>query len=366
MLILGIESSCDETAAAVVEDGRRVLSNNIASQVPIHQRYGGVVPEIASRAHLEQIVQIVEGALSGARVALSDINAIAVTRGPGLIGCLLVGVEFAKGLAAARGIPLLSVQHIAGHLYSPFIGREHDAWGVPVTDRAPAFEPYIGLAVSGGHSSMALVRGPLAYEPLGETLDDAVGEAYDKIAKHIGLGYPGGPIVDRLAAQGNPRAFAFPRPLLNRDDLDFSFSGLKSSFAREVEKLGGPDAIQGNGKVIADLCASFQAACIDVMVGKCARALKQHRLSRLAVVGGVACNRGLRAALATRMKNIAVALPEPEFCTDNAAMIAGVGHHVHASGAHSDATMNAKVGLELTASAKGWQQAAPTPGAGAS
>ncbi|HMX63455.1 MAG TPA: tRNA (adenosine(37)-N6)-threonylcarbamoyltransferase complex transferase subunit TsaD [Candidatus Sumerlaeota bacterium] len=356
MLILGIESSCDETAAAVVEDGRRVLSNRIASQVPIHQRYGGVVPEIASRAHLEQIVQIVDGALADAKVALSEIDAIAVTRGPGLIGCLLVGVEFAKGLAVARGIPLLSVQHIAGHLYSPFIGRERDAWGVSVADPAPPFQPYIGLAVSGGHSSMALVRAPLTFEPLGETLDDAVGEAYDKIAKHIGLGYPGGPLVDRISAQGNPRAYAFPRPLLNRDDYDFSFSGLKSSFAREVEKLGGADAIRGDEKIIADLCASFQAACIDVLVEKSHRALRAHRLTRLAVVGGVACNRGLRAALALRMKNITVALPEPEFCTDNAAMIAGAAFHVYTAGARSEPTVNARVGLELTATAAGWQQ----------
>ncbi|MEO8376846.1 MAG: tRNA (adenosine(37)-N6)-threonylcarbamoyltransferase complex transferase subunit TsaD [Candidatus Sumerlaeota bacterium] len=356
MLILGIESSCDETAAAVVEDGRRVMSNRIASQVPIHQRYGGVVPEIASRAHLEQIVQIVEGALADAGATLAQIDAIAVTRGPGLIGCLLVGVEFAKGLAVARGIPLLSVQHIAGHLYSPFIGRERDAWGAAVADPAPPFEPYIGLAISGGHSSMVLVRGPLAFETLGETLDDAVGEAYDKIAKHIGLGYPGGPLVDKLAATGNARAFAFPRPMLNRDDYDFSFSGLKSSFAREVEKLGGVDAIRGNETTIADLCASFQAACVDVLIEKCSRALRAHRLSRLAVVGGVACNRGLRAGLASRMKNITVALPDPEFCTDNAAMIAGAGYHVYTSGARSESTISAKVGLELAAGAAGWRE----------
>lgn len=354
LIILGIESSCDETAASVVIDGRRVLSNRIASQVPIHQRFGGVVPEIASRAHLEQIVATVDGALQDAATTLDRIDAIAVTRGPGLIGCLLVGVEFAKSLALARGLPLLSVQHIAGHLYSPYIGRDNDAWGKSVTDPGD-WQPYIGLAISGGHSSIALVRGPLQFEPLGETLDDAVGEAYDKIAKHIGLGYPGGPLVDRLAEQGNPKAFALPRPLLNRDDCDFSFSGLKTAFAREVEKLGGPAAVLADNRVTADLCASFQEACIDVLIGKAKRALKAHRLNRLAVVGGVACNRGLRAALAARLNRAAVAIPHPEFCTDNAAMIAGAGYHVYTQGISSGITSTATAQLDLSAGATGWR-----------
>ncbi|MCC5875612.1 MAG: tRNA (adenosine(37)-N6)-threonylcarbamoyltransferase complex transferase subunit TsaD [Candidatus Sumerlaeia bacterium] len=353
-LVLGIESSCDETAAAVIASGRRVLSNRIASQVPMHQRWGGVVPEIASRAHLEQIVAIVDGALEDAGATLHDIEAIAVTRGPGLVGSLLVGMEFAKGVSVARGIPLVSVQHVAGHLYSPHIGRETDAWGTSVDEATPD-EPYIGMAVSGGHSSIALVESPLSITVLGETLDDAVGEAYDKIAKLIGLEYPGGPVVDKLAAIGDPERFQLPRPMLHRAGFDFSFSGLKTAFAREVEKLGGREAIAGDDVVIADLCAGFQAACIDVLVGKARRALKEHGLKRLAVVGGVACNRGLRQALHKRLRGTAIALPEPEFCTDNAAMIAGLGWHLHRAGHHSSPGVNATASLSLTLPEDGWQ-----------
>lgn len=354
MLILGIESSCDETAAAVVEDGRRVLSNRIASQIPMHQRFGGVVPEIASRAHLEQIVPVVEGALADAGVTLSQIGAIAVTRGPGLIGCLLVGVEFAKALSSAHGIPLVGVQHVAGHLYSPWIGREKDAWGQPVGEAA-TFQPYIGLAVSGGHSSMVLAEGPLTFRTLGETLDDAVGEAYDKIAKLVRLGYPGGPIVDRMAATGNAEAFALPRPMLTQPGYDFSFSGLKTAFAREVEKLGGPDAVAGKEALLADLCASFQAACIDVLLGRAKKALRDHRVSRLAIVGGVACNRGLRAAIAGKLPRTTVAIPHPEFCTDNAAMIAGAGYPAFLAQCRSTPALNATAQLDLSAGAGKWQ-----------
>lgn len=358
MLILAIESSCDETAAAVVENGRRVLSNAIASQVPIHQLHGGVVPEIASRAHLEQIVPIVDQALRDAATPLERIDAIAVTRGPGLIGCLLVGVEFAKVLAVSRRLPLVAVQHIAGHLYSPFIGVENDAWGTPVGAELP-FEPYVGLAISGGHSSMALVRGYTDFLTLGETLDDAVGEAYDKVAKLIGLGYPGGPVVDRLAQQGNPRAFDLPRPLINRDDFDFSFSGLKTAFAREVEKLGGPSKVTADDALCADLCAAFQAACIDVLLAKATRALRANGLRRLAVVGGVACNRGLRDALARRLRDIHVALPEPAYCTDNAAMIAGAAYHLLRAGATATSALTARAQLDLAAGPASWQREEP-------
>lgn len=353
-MVLGIESSCDETAAAVVVGGRRVLSNRIASQVPMHQRWGGVVPEIASRAHLEQIVAIVDGALHDAGATLDDIEAIAVTRGPGLVGSLLVGMEFAKGISVARGIPLVSVQHVAGHLYSPFIGRELDAWGDGI-DEDPRHEPYIGMAVSGGHSSIALVEAPLSITVLGETLDDAVGEAYDKIAKLIGLEYPGGPVVDKLAAKGDPARFDLPRPMLHRAGFDFSFSGLKTAFAREVEKLGGRDAIDGDEQLIADLCAGFQAACIDVLVGKARRALKEHGLKRLAVVGGVACNRGLRKALEKRLRGVSIALPAPEFCTDNAAMIAGLGWHLHHCGWKSALVANATAELPIQPGRDAWQ-----------
>lgn len=354
-LVLGIESSCDETAAAVVAEGRRVLSNRIASQIPMHQRWGGVVPEIASRAHLEQILPIVEGALEDAGTTVAGLDAIAVTRGPGLIGSLLVGVEFAKALSIAHGVPLVSIQHVAAHLHSPQIGRSVDAWGESTEGPAPPFEPYIGLAVSGGHSSVALVRGPLEVEILGETLDDAVGEAYDKVAKVMGLDYPGGPVVDRLAAGGNAKAFDLPRPLLHRKDFDFSFSGLKTAFVREVEKLGGREALDGRPGLTEDLCASFQAACIDVLIAKAKAALRAHGLQRLAVVGGVACNRGLRGALAGRLRKTAIALPEPEFCTDNAAMIAGLGWHAHRAGHHSPNTINATANLPLEPGGACWQ-----------
>lgn len=354
MIILGIESSCDETAAAVVESGRRVLSNRIASQVPLHQRFGGVVPEIASRAHVEQVLPVVVGALEEARVSLGEIDAIAVTRGPGLIGCLLIGVEFAKGIAVSRGLPLIAVQHVAGHLYSPYIGRKEDAWGDETASPA-VFEPYIGLAISGGHSSILLAEKPLQFVTLGETLDDAVGEAYDKIAKLIGLGYPGGPIVDQRAARGDAEAFALPRPLINKGGYDFSFSGLKTAFAREVEKLGGAEEIAGNDEVIDNLCASFQAACIDVLIARAKRALKDHRLKRLAVVGGVACNKGLRAALAERLPGVHIAVPEPEYCTDNAAMIAGAAFHVLQADATSTPQLSAVAQLDISASPETWQ-----------
>lgn len=354
MLILAIESSCDETAAAVVRDGRQVLSNRIASQIPLHQRYGGVVPEIASRAHLEQIVPIAAGALEDAGLSLEEIDAVAATRGPGLIGCLLVGLEYAKALSAARGLPLAAMQHIAGHLYSPWIGRETDAWGEPVS-ATPNFEPMIGLALSGGHSSIVHVKGPLDFEILGETLDDAVGEAYDKIAKLIGLGYPGGPIVDNLAQEGDPKAFDLPRPLLNRPDFDFSFSGLKTAFARQVEKLGGADQIAADRVLTSDLCAAFQAACVDVIIGKAEKALNEKGLKRLAITGGVACNKGLRTELHNRLPDVHIALPAPEFCTDNAAMIAGAAYHLIGQSAQSSLSANAVASLDLEAGGSGWQ-----------
>jgi N6-L-threonylcarbamoyladenine synthase len=354
-IILGIESSCDETAAAVVVGGRRVLSNVIASQVPIHQRFGGVVPEIASRAHAEQIVTVVEQALSEA--GNPRLDAVAVTRGPGLLGCLLVGTEFAKTLALLRGIPLLAIQHVAGHALSVYIGREADAWGVPVGEPRER-EPYIALAVSGGHSSMLLVDGDGGMRILGETLDDAVGEAYDKIAKAAGLGYPGGPLVDRLAAEGNPERFDFPRPLKGREGYDFSFSGLKTAFARELEKLGGATIVGTDPQLLRDLCASFQAAAVDVLLTQAKKALRDHRLGRLAIVGGVACNRGLRGAVRERLARAKVAFPEPEFCTDNAAMIAGAAGLLEC-GPGSSRRLAAVAQLALDAPAREWQDSPP-------
>ncbi|MDX2177016.1 MAG: tRNA (adenosine(37)-N6)-threonylcarbamoyltransferase complex transferase subunit TsaD [Candidatus Sumerlaeia bacterium] len=352
MRILGIETSCDETAAAVVQDGRRVLSNRVLSQIPLHEVYGGVVPEIASRAHVEAIIPMVRGAVEDAGMALADLDAVAVTRGPGLVGCLLVGMETAKALALALGKPLICVQHIAGHLYSPYLGRERDAWGAEVSAPPPPFEPYIGLVVSGGHSSVVLVEGPARFTVLGETLDDAVGEAYDKVAKHMGLGYPGGPLLDRLAQDGDPRSFAFPRSLLDRTGFDFSFSGVKTAVARAVDSMGGPQAVRADAVLLANICASFQAAAVDVLLDRAGRALRRHRLRRIAVTGGVACNRGLRAALRARLKDACIALPDPEFCTDNAAMIAGLAYHLAPQGG-SPPTVNATASLALAGDWRG-------------
>jgi N6-L-threonylcarbamoyladenine synthase len=325
--ILAIESSCDETAAAVVESGRTVRSNRIASQVPLHQRWGGVVPEIASRAHLEALLPTIQGALDDAGATLDDIDAIAATRGPGLVGCLLVGYEGAKAIAAARGLPLANVHHIAGHIYSPFIGREADAWGTPIGE-APGTEPYVALVISGGHSSVVAVEFPNTYRILGETMDDAVGEAYDKVAKLLGLGYPGGPAIDRLAAEGDGSGIGLARPLVGREGCDFSFSGLKTSVSRAVERLGGRAALEADPALLRNMCSAFQRVAVESVLDRAERALRLTGMKRLAFTGGVACNRGLRAAIAKRFPRVAVAIPAPEFCTDNAAMIGGLGYHI--------------------------------------
>lgn len=345
MLILGVESSCDETAFAVVENGRRVLSNAIASQVEMHARYGGVVPEIASRAHLEAALPLLDRALEEAGVTMREIDGVAVTQGPGLAGCLLIGLEFAKGIAFRHGKPLVAVHHIAGHLYSVFLGRERDAWGAPVSvPVGTEFEPYLALVVSGGHSSLVHVRGVSEFEVLGETMDDAVGEAYDKVAKLMGLGYPGGPVLDRLAQSGNPKRFALPRPVMRGEHFDFSFSGLKTAVARIVEST--PESEQDDG-FRANLAASFQAACVDVLLTKLERAVAQTGAPRVAFTGGVACNRGLREEAARRLKGTPMAFPEPEYCTDNAAMIAGLGFHLLEKRGASAFDLNAAPSLAL-------------------
>jgi len=421
MLVLGIETSCDETSAAVVRDGRDVLSNVVWSQVALHAPYGGVVPELASRAHVRTISTVVDLALQHSGVALADIGLIAVTRGPGLVGSLLVGLEFAKSLAFARKLPLVAVHHIAAHLYSPFLRQPAAAYVIhSLAERTPASitgptdqpcsisastienrkskivnrkpnrqnpkskiqntraplprYPYLGLAVSGGHTSLTRVEWPGRYRTLGETRDDAVGEAYDKVAKLLGLGYPGGPIIDRLAQEGNPRAVRFPRPLVHEDTLDFSFSGLKTAVLHHVEKVG-LDAVRNDHARLCDLAASFQAAVIDSLLDKTAMALRRERLDSLAVVGGVACNTGLREALRTLRRSLQPSafsvqhsalspqrsalstqdssltrlwLPLPSLCTDNAAMIAGLGHHLALAGRRdNDLALNADPGWAL-------------------
>jgi N6-L-threonylcarbamoyladenine synthase len=322
MLILGIESSCDETSAAILRDGRDILSLEIASQIAMHQPFGGVVPELASRGHLRRVLPIVDESLRDAGVEWDEIDAIAVTSGPGLIGALLVGTEAAKALAWLHGKPLIGVHHLMGHVDSVHLALKNR----PAT--APALPerkyPFLALVVSGGHTALYRVDGPTTVATLGETLDDAAGEAYDKVAKLLGLGYPGGPIVDKLAKRGRRDAYVFPRPLAKRGGYDFSYSGLKTAVLTVVR------AMAAEGKPVSDpdidnLCASFQEAAIDVLLTRAKKALEETGLRRLVVAGGVACNSRLRERLAELAAEggCEVFAPAPILCTDNAAMIAG-------------------------------------------
>jgi N6-L-threonylcarbamoyladenine synthase len=310
--ILAIESSCDETAAAVLQGGNRLLSSIIASQIDVHRQYGGIVPELASRHHMEAIEPVVRQALDDAGMTMDDIDAIAVTRGPGLVGSLIVGFSFAKALAAARNIPFTGVDHVYAHLYAIFLEEQR-----------PEF-PYIGLVVSGGHTSLYAVEDFHSVRVLGQTRDDAAGEAFDKVAKILGLEYPGGPVISRLAQKGVPDAFAFPRSRLRDTPLDFSFSGLKTSVLTEVRKLEAAGSVP-----VADVCASFQEAVVDVLVEKTIKAAIQENIPHVVLAGGVAANPRLRDAMkeAGDAADIAVLCPSPELCTDNAAMIAIAGYH---------------------------------------
>jgi tRNA N6-adenosine threonylcarbamoyltransferase len=310
---LALETSCDETAAAVFTDDRRILSNVVASQAELHARFGGVVPEIASRAHLRNILPVIDDALNRAGVTLADIGCVAVHHTPGLVGALLVGVSAAKVLALALGVPLVAVNHLAAHVYAGRLAAGRDIF------------PCVGLVVSGGHTALFRCDTPLAMKLLGTTRDDAAGEAFDKVAAVLGLGFPGGPAVEREAATGDPAAFPFPRTFLDSDRLEFSFSGLKTAVlyachGQGVAKADPPPA----GKKRADLAASFQDAVVDVLVGKCRQALRQTGLTRLAVGGGVTANRRLRSHLESmcRREGADLFIPPMELCTDNAAMAA--------------------------------------------
>jgi N6-L-threonylcarbamoyladenine synthase len=311
MLVLGIESSCDETGVALVETragGLPALRGQaLYSQVDMHQAYGGVVPELASRDHIRRVLPLAESVLQQAAVALADIDVVAYTRGPGLAGALLVGAGVACALGAALGKPVLGVHHLEGHLLSPFLGAD-----------PPQF-PFVALLVSGGHTQLMQVDDVGQYQLLGETIDDAAGEAFDKSAKLMGLGYPGGPALSRLAEQGDPQAFKLPRPLLHSGDLDFSFAGLKTAVLTQAKKLGADLETRK-----ADLAASTQAAIVEVLVKKSLAALERSGLDRLVVAGGVGANKALRAQLeaACKSRGVRVHYPELEFCTDNGAMIA--------------------------------------------
>jgi N6-L-threonylcarbamoyladenine synthase len=341
LLVLGVETSCDETAAAVVEDGRRVRSDVVASQILTHAEYGGVVPEVASRQHVATVVPVIRRAVADAGIGFGDLDAIAVTCGPGLVGALLVGVETAKALAFGLGKPLVGVNHLAGHLAAAALED-------PSLPGPPPF-PHLALLVSGGHTALIRVDAPGATRLLGATRDDAAGEAFDKVGKLLGLGYPGGVKIDKMSATGNPRAVTLPRALPGRDDLDFSFSGLKTAvstmLASRAQSGLGPIADQE----LNDFCASFQTAVVDVLVRKSRRALVREGLSALVVCGGVAANRGLRAALAeaAREDGFALFIPPPKRCTDNASMIAAAGTQLHERGLHAGLDLAVDPGLPL-------------------
>jgi N6-L-threonylcarbamoyladenine synthase len=336
MLILGIESTCDETGAAIVADGVAVRSNIVASQVEVHARYRGVVPEIASRAHIENILPVIQEATASAGIALADADAVAVAHRPGLIGSLLIGVTAAKTLAWALGKPLVGVDHVHAHLYSV---RLETAADVPM--------PAVGLVCSGGHTALYHVQDFLDVRMIGSTIDDAVGEAYDKVASILGLGYPGGPEIDALAQQGNPRAVNFPRSRLQRESLDFSFSGLKTSVLYHVRGFQGKqrDRAALSRQEITDIAASFQAACVDVLVEKVRRATRKIRAKSVIIGGGVSANCGLRAAM--EKFPIPVFFPLMKYCTDNAAMIAGLGDLLLGAGRRSELDLDAITHSEL-------------------
>lgn len=332
-LILAIESSCDETAASVVKNGRCVLSNIISSQIAIHTLYGGVVPEIASRKHIEKINQVVEAALKEADVTLDDIDAIGVTYGPGLVGALLVGVAEAKAIAYAKKKPLVGVHHIEGHVSANYI--EHP-------DLEP---PFLCEIISGGHTHLVIVKDYGSFEILGRTRDDAAGEAFDKVARAIGLGYPGGPKIDKLAKEGNPHAIDFPRAHMEDAPYDFSFSGVKSAVLNHLNKC----RMTGEPIVEADIAASFQQAVVDVLVDNAIRAAKDYHMDRLAIAGGVASNGALRAAMeaACEKEGIRFYRPSPIFCTDNAAMIGVAAYYEYQKGTRHGWDLNAVPNLNL-------------------
>ncbi len=325
MLLLSIETSCDETAAAVVQGGRTILSSVISSQIAIHAAYGGVVPEIASRKHLESIAPVVSQALHDAGIGIDALEGVAVTRGPGLSGALLVGFSAAKAIAVARNIPFVGVHHIEGHLFAPFLEQ-------------PVAFPFLALVVSGGHTHLYHVEGFGRYTTLGRTIDDAAGEAYDKSAKIMGMPYPGGALIDRMAQSGDPAAIRFPRPLLHDGSLNFSFSGLKTAVLQHVMK--NPVTIPG--QAANDLCASFQEAVCHVLAAKTEAAIRQTGTSRLVVAGGVACNSGLRNRMTTLCTQLGVELsiPHPSLCGDNAAMLAVPGDYYLSHGFVSPQTLD--------------------------
>ena len=333
IVILGIESSCDETAASVVRNGREVLSNVISSQIALHTLYGGVVPEIASRKHIEKINVVIEEALAEAHMTLDDIDTIGVTYGPGLVGALLVGVSEAKAIAYAKNLPLIGVHHIEGHISANYIENK---------DLEP---PFACLVVSGGHTHLVIVKDYGKYEIVGRTRDDAAGEAFDKVARAIGLGYPGGPKIDKVSKEGNPNAIAFPRAKVADSAYDFSFSGLKSAVLNYLNgcKMKNIPIVQ------ADVAASFQKAVVDVLVEHAMHAVEEYGFKKFAIAGGVASNSALRSAMeeACKKRGVAFYHPSPILCTDNAAMIGAAAYYEYLAGTRSGWDLNAVPNLKL-------------------
>ncbi|WP_291578963.1 tRNA (adenosine(37)-N6)-threonylcarbamoyltransferase complex transferase subunit TsaD [Clostridium sp. UBA6640] len=331
--ILAIESSCDETSAAVVVNGREVLSNIISSQIDIHQKFGGVVPEVASRKHIEAISAVVQEALDEANLTFQDIDAVGVTYGPGLVGALLVGLQYAKSLAYSLNIPLIGVNHIEGHISANFIEYK---------ELEP---PFVTLVVSGGHTFVVHMKGYGDFEVMGETRDDAAGEAFDKVARSLGLGYPGGPKIDKIAKEGNENAIKFPRANFHEESLDFSFSGIKSSVLNYLNKM----EMKNEEINVADTAASFQKAVVDVLVDNAIKACKIKKVDKIAIAGGVAANSSLREAMikAGEQNNIKVLFPPMVLCTDNAAMIGSAAYFEYLNGRISDLTLNAIPNLKL-------------------
>lgn len=332
-IILAIESSCDETSVSVIKNGTDILSNIVLSQIESHKRFGGVVPEVASRHHVEGITTTIDEALNTADVTMMQVDSVAVTQGPGLIGALLVGINAAKALAFAYDKPLIPVHHIAGHIYANHLEK-------------PLQFPVMSLIVSGGHTELIYMKDHLNFEVIGETRDDAVGEAYDKVARTIGLSYPGGPQVDKLAAQGQD-SYDFPRVWLDKDSYDFSFSGLKSAVINKLHN------IRQKGEEInkANVATSFQNSVVEVLVGKSISACEAYSVNQLIVAGGVASNKGLRSALseACESHNITLSIPSPKLCTDNAAMIGAAAHYLYNAGVTADMTLNGVNSLDIEA-----------------